>query len=241
MPIRANDTDFSNPSKFCIARIHTDLKALSKDPLDGIYCEQDEERVNVCHAIIVGPSDTPYELGFFYFLVEVPDQYPHVPPRVTLQTTGGGKVRFNPNLYANGKVCLSVLGTWHGPAWSPAQNIGSVLLSIRSLLNSQPLYNEPGFEGKPPQESKAYNRMLRHETLRIAVLDLVTHCHDVLPERLAQVVSSLFFDFCEGKVNLLDCVEGKRETKESAMFSIVDALLTHLLVLRILRSLQIHV
>lgn len=32
-----------------------------------------------------------------------------------LATTGGGKVRFNPNLYNNGKVCLSLLGTWSGP------------------------------------------------------------------------------------------------------------------------------
>ena len=31
-------------------------------------------------------------------------------PRVKLLTTGGGQVRFNPNLYANGKVCLSLLG-----------------------------------------------------------------------------------------------------------------------------------
>lgn len=27
---------------------------------------------------------------------------------------GGGSVRFNPNLYACGKVCLSLLGTWSG-------------------------------------------------------------------------------------------------------------------------------
>lgn len=26
--------------------------------------------------------------------------YPQTPPHVNLQTTGGGKVRFNPNLYA---------------------------------------------------------------------------------------------------------------------------------------------
>ena len=31
-----------------------------------------------------------------------------------LRTTGGGSIRFNPNLYACGKVCLSLLGTWSG-------------------------------------------------------------------------------------------------------------------------------
>lgn len=37
-----------------------------------------------------------------------------MPPVVKLVTTGGGTVRFNPNLYNDGKVCLSLLGTWHG-------------------------------------------------------------------------------------------------------------------------------
>ena len=54
-----------------------------------------------------------------------------------LLTTGGGTVRFNPNLYANGKVCLSILGTWSGPGWSPVQSLASVLISIQSLMNSK--------------------------------------------------------------------------------------------------------
>ncbi|KAH7971530.1 hypothetical protein HPB49_025564 [Dermacentor silvarum] len=48
--------------------------------------------------------------------------------------------------YVDGpQVCLSILGTFPGPAWSPAQGIGSVLVSIQSLLNEQPFYNEPGW------------------------------------------------------------------------------------------------
>ena len=40
---------------------------------------------------------------------------------VKFRTTGGGQVRFNPNLYKDGKVCLSLLGTWpgaQGEQWS---------------------------------------------------------------------------------------------------------------------------
>jgi hypothetical protein len=33
---------------------------------------------------------------------------------VQFLTTGGGRERLNPNLYACGKVCLSLLGTWPG-------------------------------------------------------------------------------------------------------------------------------
>jgi len=65
---------------------------------------------NQLHALIIGPFDTPYEGGFFYFYIRCPPDYPIRPPRVRLMSTGGGRVRFNPNLYKNGKVCLSILG-----------------------------------------------------------------------------------------------------------------------------------
>lgn len=62
------------------------------------------------HALITGPFDTPYEGGFFLFLFRCPPDYPIHPPRVKLMTTGNNTVRFNPNFYRNGKVCLSILG-----------------------------------------------------------------------------------------------------------------------------------
>lgn len=43
-------------------------------------------------------------------------------------------------------VCLCVCRTWTGPAWSPAQSISSVLISIQSLMTENPYHNEPGFE-----------------------------------------------------------------------------------------------
>lgn len=48
--------------------------------------------------------------------------------QMTFLTTGGGRVRFNPNLYNCGKVCLSLLGTWAGPGWDPA---ASTLIQAR--------------------------------------------------------------------------------------------------------------
>eukprot|EP00976_Prorocentrum_cordatum_P072458 1180720-Prorocentrum_minimum.AAC.1 len=48
--------------------------------------------------------DTPYENGCFLFDVYFPADYPASPPEVNFKTTGGGRVRFNPNLYQNGKV-----------------------------------------------------------------------------------------------------------------------------------------
>lgn len=50
--------------------------------------------------IISGPQDTPYEGGLFVFDVFFPEGYPNVPPLMVLETTGEGRARFNPNLYA---------------------------------------------------------------------------------------------------------------------------------------------
>ncbi len=62
----------------------------------------------------MGASDTPYAHGAFEFDIYFEDTYPNTPPKVNLTTTGQAKVRFNPNLYSCGKVCLSLLGTWRG-------------------------------------------------------------------------------------------------------------------------------
>lgn len=64
--------------------------------------------------MITGPDETPYANGCFLFDIYLPSQYPQVAPRVQFLTTGDGKIRFNPNLYECGRVCLSLLGTWDG-------------------------------------------------------------------------------------------------------------------------------
>lgn len=169
-------------------RIKRDLKEFFTDPVPEVFLVPDTENICSSHAIVIGPRDTPYEGGFFYFFVKFPPDYPIKPPKVKLMTTGKETVRFNPNLYRNGKVCLSILGTWSGPGWSPANNLSSVLLSIQSLMNEKPYHNEPGFEenggykhplaAKQRQPNQAdpveqYNAIIRHETLRVAVLDIV--------------------------------------------------------------------
>ena len=67
------------------------------------------------------------------------------PPRVAFLTTGGGVWAANPNLYNNGTVCLSLLGTWSGPGWQPGRStLLQLLVSLQALvLNTQPYFNEP--------------------------------------------------------------------------------------------------
>ena len=102
-------------------------------------------------ALIMGSNGTPYGHGAYLFDIHFEDNYPNGPPKVNLTTTGNGQIRFNPNLYACGKVCLSLLGTWRGSAsenWDPkVSTLLQVLVSIQSIIMSEDIYfNEPGFE-----------------------------------------------------------------------------------------------
>ena len=218
---KRENTAFHAPTKFCIRRILSDLNDIQREPLDGILVELDEDCNNLCHALIIGPTDTPYELGMFRFLLEFPNDYPYVPPEVTLLTTDGGRVRFNPNLYACGRVCLSILGTWDGPAWSSVQTIGSLLMSIRSLLQEYPFLNEPGYEDIPTSSQQVldYNRYLRHETLKVAVIGFIeevmlsTSQHvqwpqqtpgHYLPTRLVECAKEHFLEYVESYKYMCD-------------------------------------
>ena len=78
------------------------------------FCRVLNSQVNMLRVMITGPDESPYANGCFLFDVCLPSQYPQVAPLVHFLTTGGGKIRFNPNLYNCGKVCLSLLGTWSG-------------------------------------------------------------------------------------------------------------------------------
>ena len=62
--------------------------------------------------MIQGPSRTPYEDGLFFFEVQLPNDYPNSPP--VFYYVSYCTDRLNPNLYEDGKVCVSLLGTWTG-------------------------------------------------------------------------------------------------------------------------------
>uniref|UniRef100_G3SYH0 Ubiquitin-conjugating enzyme E2 Z n=1 Tax=Loxodonta africana TaxID=9785 RepID=G3SYH0_LOXAF len=173
-----------------------DIMSIYKEPPPGMFVVPDTvDMTKGIHALITGPFDTPYEGGFFLFVFRCPPDYPIHPPRVKLMTTGNNTVRFNPNFYRNGKVCLSILGTWTGPAWSPAQSISSVLISIQSLMTENPYHNEPGFEQeRHPGDSKNYNECIRHETIRVAVCDMMEgKCP--CPEPLRGVMEKSFLEY----------------------------------------------
>jgi ubiquitin-conjugating enzyme E2 Z len=144
-----------------------------KTPLtdNGIFYVHDDVEVLKGYAMIVGPKDTPYFGGYYLFSLNYPTDYPHSPPKVTYHTNGDG-IRFNPNLYKCGKVCISLLNTWRGEQWTSCQTISSVLLTLCTLLCKDPLMNEPGINNAH-KDFDTYSRIIEYKNIEIAYLHMI--------------------------------------------------------------------
>jgi ubiquitin-protein ligase len=140
----------------------------------GIYYWADEADMRKGKALIIGPEGTPYAFCPLLFRFELPDDYPFTPPRVQVLTSDH-QTRFHPNLYVEGKVCLSILGTWSGPKWSPVMTLSTVLSSIQSLLEANPIVNEPGYERLPLADprAKGYAELVQARLVELSVRDLL--------------------------------------------------------------------
>jgi len=146
----------SSPSTQKILRLSQELADLSSslpcEHTNSIFVRCDKSRIDVIKILIMGSKDTPYSNGAFMFDLYCDDSYPNNPPKMVIATTGQGKIRFNPNLYSCGKVCLSLLGTWRGSAsenWDPKlSTLLQLFISTQGITMSEDVYfNEPGFDG----------------------------------------------------------------------------------------------
>lgn len=156
-----------------IKRILVDYIDLEKNPIDDIYTYYDEDNIMVLYALIIGPKNTPYENGFYFFKIQYTEEYPSKPPKCIFHTIDR-KIRFNPNLYENGKICLSILGTWSGPSWKPVMDTKSILLNFQTLLHENPIINEPMYNNLNVEDtrSKNYNLILTYHNFRFAILEM---------------------------------------------------------------------
>ncbi|KAI9829889.1 MAG: hypothetical protein M1826_005311 [Phylliscum demangeonii] len=205
----------------CILRITREIGELQKsgDLSLAVACRDVDVR-NV-KAVIIGPPDTPYQFGFFDvggFSFKFGKDYPGKAPSVTATTTNGGRCRFNPNIYASGKVCLSILGTWRGERgeeWSSAQGLESILISMQSLMSANPYENEPGFEDSKSEYDKKniqhYILKIRHETLRISIIQRLEEYLAINPAGSAKTAAGR-----------KDCHEPKYEEESEDNFAVFE-------------------
>lgn len=166
---------------------------------NSIFVRYDDSRMDVMKALIIGAEDTPYANGAFLFDIYFENTYPTTPPKVNLMTTGGNKVRFNPNLYNNGYVCLSLLGTWSGgkgEVWSMINsNLLQILISIQSLVMTEGvIYNEPSYSYNKAnisyqKQDIGYTNIVKFGNIKYAMTDIINNP----PAGFEDVVKKHFF------------------------------------------------
>lgn len=113
---------------------------------EGVFVRTWEERIDLLRVLIIGPRETPYELAPFLIDFFLGDEFPMLPPKAYFHSWTNGIGRINPNLYEDGKICLSLLGTWPGDngsdIWSASN---STMLQIIVSLLGLVLVKEPYF------------------------------------------------------------------------------------------------
>jgi len=176
------------PNKEWTKRVASEYQEIATNlPLmrdSSIFVRIHETKMAQSQFLITGPVGTPYAYGCYAYDIYFPNAYPSVAPKVNLMTTGKASVRFNPNLYNCGKVCLSLLGTWSGAAtemWQPTKSTFlQVVVSIQSLVmgEPEPFYNEPGYSSAKgstqyTQQSIDYTKNIQVQNIRWAIIDSI--------------------------------------------------------------------
>ena len=184
----------SNLSGLQTKRIANEIEILKRSlPITkyaSIYTAICKNENNALRFLVTGPANTPYANGLYIFDLTVPPLFPKDPPSFLIVNTGGD--RCNPNLYAEGKVCLSILGTHHGTGserWNPEKStFYQILIAVQTqILVAEPYFNEPGWDtnrGTPQatEKSKEYNKNVVFMTLKNNLLDMFKHGNINYPE-----------------------------------------------------------
>lgn len=150
-------------------RLYKDIEELHKNPIDNVYIWFDESDITKLLLMIIGPENTPYENGYFILSCTITKDFPWKPPLIKYLSTNG-IIRFHPFLYENGKVCLSILGTWAGPQWTSAISLKSLFISIQSILNNKPLLDEPGHQNDSDNASNLFNEIIKYYTYEYSII-----------------------------------------------------------------------
>ena len=113
-------------SNLLTKRLKNEIKDLETSPI--LNCSAgpiNEDNLTIWQATIFGPEDTPYHGGIFNLEIKFTTEYPFKPPSIYFTTP-----IYHCNINKNGGICIDILKN----GWSPALNIGKLLLSICSLL-----------------------------------------------------------------------------------------------------------
>ncbi|NP_001414250.1 (E3-independent) E2 ubiquitin-conjugating enzyme UBE2O isoform 2 [Mus musculus] len=204
--------EFQPPeAKKFFSTVRKEMALLATSLPDGIMVKTFEDRMDLFSALIKGPTRTPYEDGLYLFDIQLPNIYPAVPPHFCYLSQCSG--RLNPNLYDNGKVCVSLLGTWIGKGterWTSKSSLLQVLISIQGLiLVNEPYYNEAGFDSDRGLQEGYENSRCYNEMALIRVVQSMTQLVRRPPEVFEQEIRQ---HFSVGGWRLVNRIESWLET-----------------------------
>ncbi|ESK98044.1 isocitrate lyase [Moniliophthora roreri MCA 2997] len=157
----------SQPSKSFHARLAREYRILQSSLPDSIIVRAFEDRSDLLRCLIIGPSNTPYEDAPFVIDWMLDSNFPNTPPLAHFLSWTNGNGR-GANLYEEGKVCLSILGTWAGDrneTWSASRSsLLQAFVSIQGLvLVKEPWFCEPAYEKLRGTEEGIVNSRLYSE------------------------------------------------------------------------------
>ncbi|KAF8078774.1 hypothetical protein FPV67DRAFT_1466416 [Lyophyllum atratum] len=158
----------ARPSKAFLSRLTKEYRVLSTSLPDSIIVRAYEDRTDLLRSLILGPANTPYQDAPFMIDWMLDSNFPHSPPLAHFHSWTNGNGRVNPNLYEEGKVCLSILGTWSGDRdemWSAARSsLLQAFVSIQGLvLVKEPWFCEPAYDKLRGTEDGIVNSRLYNE------------------------------------------------------------------------------
>lgn len=203
-------------TKAAIKRIiNKDIKEIKSKNLNslGIYIDFNEENLLEAKAMIVGPKDSLYESGFLFFKINFPKNYPYSPPDISYISRN--KIRIHPNIYVGGhssgkgKVCLSILGTWSGPKWTSIMDITTVLLTLQSLLDNNPLHHEPGQENNYSKTNEIYNQVIEYESFNTLLLKNYLD----IPNNFECFIDNMNIELIKNKDNIITKINRLKQEK----------------------------
>ncbi len=204
-------------TRFSRKRLQKDIIEIIKEPLieHGIYYAHDENNFLNGYAVVFGPNDTIYRHGCYCFKFKFPTNYPFSPPKLTYMTNDG-ETRFHPNLYRNGKVCISILNTWKGEQWTSCQSIKSILLMLVTLFHNKPLLNEPGIKESSSQFIP-YNKIITYKNLEIALLRNIDKEKQINSMNKCQAFIPIYENYVrKNKKDILKYVEELKNNEEKS-------------------------
>lgn len=123
------------------------LRKTQNEPTEGFTCDlPDDNNLFKWDIYVEGPPNTLYEKGIFKLQMDFPTDYPMSPPHLKFVSEF-----WHPNVYNDGRVCLSILhAPGHDPMsgelpeerWLPSQTVSTIILSLISMLD-EPNFSSP--------------------------------------------------------------------------------------------------